>query len=157
MSDLDGIHNFRRLDDRITTSGQPSESELRALAADGVTTVVNLGLHEHPNALPDEAASVAAAGMRYVHIPVPFEAPGEDHYLAFANAMATAGGEHVHVHCIANMRVTAFLYRWLIDEGRDEAEARVFMNSVWQPGGAWARFIGDEARIGDDHAGPVRI
>ena len=151
---IDGIFNFRRLDDRITTSGQPSEEQVSALAADGVTTVINLGLHDHERALPDEAASVAAAGMRYVHIPVPFDAPGEDHYAAFTQAMAAADGEKVHVHCIMNMRVTAFFDRWLRDQGKGDAEARRLMDSVWQPGGAWARFIGDDDRAGQPHAGP---
>lgn len=130
---IDGIFNFRRLDDRITTSGQPSEDQLKALAAAGVTTVVNLGLHSHERALPDEAASVAAAGMRYVHIPVPFDAPDDTHYAAFGEAMAAAAGEPVHVHCIMNMRVTAFLDRWLRDRGEDAATARRLMDGIWQP------------------------
>jgi uncharacterized protein (TIGR01244 family) len=151
---IDGIFNFRRLDERITTSGQPSEDQIIALADAGVTTVINLGLHSHERALPDEAGSVAAAGMRYVHIPVPFDAPGEDHYAAFTAAMAAAAGEKVHVHCIMNMRVTAFLDRWLRDRGADAAEARRLMDSVWQPGGVWAAFIGDADGAKRDHLGP---
>ena len=73
MRDPKDILNWRRVDDRITTSGQPSEAQLAAIQKLGVTTVINLGLHTHEKALPDEAASVAALGMRYVHIPVPFE------------------------------------------------------------------------------------
>ena len=54
------IHVWRRLDARLTTSGQPSEEQLAALQALGVTHVVNLGLHTHEKALPDEAGSVRA-------------------------------------------------------------------------------------------------
>lgn len=154
MSGIESIFNFRRLDDRITTSGQPSEAQIAALAADGVGTVINLGLHSHERALPDEAASVAAAGMRYVHIPIPFDAPGEDHFAAFGEAMAAAAGEKVHVHCIMNMRVTAFVDRWTREHGGDAAAARAMVDSVWQPGGAWAAIIGDAEGTGRDHLGP---
>ena len=54
------IHNWRRLDDRLTTSGQPDEEQLGRIRALGVGHIVNLGLHSHEKALPDEAASVAA-------------------------------------------------------------------------------------------------
>lgn len=151
---IEGIFNFRRLDGRITTSGQPSDDQLQALADAGVTTVINLGLHSHERALPDEAASVAAAGMRYVHIPIPFDAPGEGHFAAFTDAMAATAGEKVHVHCIMNMRVTAFVDRWAREQGGDAAAARAMMDSVWQPGGRWAAIIGDEESARREHLGP---
>jgi uncharacterized protein (TIGR01244 family) len=155
VSDPDDITNFRRLDRRITTSGQPSEEQLEAIAALGVAHVVNLGLHSHEKALADEGASVARLGMTYTHIPVAFDAPTEADFAAFCAAMEGAGDAPVHVHCIANMRVTAFLYRWQRDVlGREEAEARALMDSVWQPGGVWAAFVGDEAGRALPHRGP---
>ncbi len=152
MTDPDSIHNWRRLDARITTSGQPTEAELAAIAALGIQHVINLALHSHERALPDERASVTALGMRYVHIPVEFSAPTEADYTAFCAAMAAAGDAAVHVHCIVNMRVSAFLYRYQQDVlGRSEAEARRLMDSLWQPGGVWAAFIGDTDSIARDH------
>ena len=138
------ITNFRRIDARLTTSGQPSEPQLAAIAALGVRHVINLALHTHPEALPDEAASVAALGMTYTHIPVAFDAPTAAHYDRFVAAMAAAGDAPVHVHCIVNARVTAFLYRWRRDRGVAEADARALLDSIWRPGGVWADFIGDE-------------
>lgn len=151
---IEGIFNFRRLDGRVTTSGQPSEDEIQALADAGVTTVINLGLHSHERALSDEAATVTAAGMRYVHIPVPFDAPGEDHFAAFVDAMVQAESEKVHVHCIMNFRVTAFVDRWAHESGGDAERARAIMDSVWQPGGVWAAMIGDAESVGREHLGP---
>src|SRR6202163_868084 len=72
MADPETIYNWRRLDDRITTSGQPSEPQLADIHALGIRHVINLGLHTHEKALPDEAASVSRLGMTYVHIPVDF-------------------------------------------------------------------------------------
>jgi hypothetical protein len=73
MVDPETIYNWRRLDDRITTSGQPTEQQLADIRALGVRHIVNLGLHTHEKALPDEAVSVASLGMTYIHIPVNFQ------------------------------------------------------------------------------------
>ncbi len=77
----------------------------------GVRHVINLALDDSPDALPDEAAKLAAAGIGYTHIPVPFDAPDEQHFDAFRNALKQAGDAPVHVHCIMNWRVSAFFYR----------------------------------------------
>ncbi|WP_066655495.1 MULTISPECIES: protein tyrosine phosphatase family protein [unclassified Sphingomonas] len=146
------ILNWRRLSPALTSSGQPSEAQLGEIAALGISDVINLGPHEHVKALPDEAASVAALGMRYSYIPVDFAAPSEDDYAAFVAAMGEveAAGRTVHVHCIVNARVSAFLYRYRRD-AIGEAAARKELESVWQPAGVWAAFIGDTPVEGAEH------
>src|SRR5215472_15437996 len=52
MVDPEMIYNWRRLDDRITTSGQPTEQQLADIRALGVRHIVNLGLHTHEKAPP---------------------------------------------------------------------------------------------------------
>jgi protein tyrosine phosphatase (PTP) superfamily phosphohydrolase (DUF442 family) len=147
LSDPVDIKNWRRLDERVTTSGQPSETELALLASMGVGTVINLGLHSHELALADEAATVTGLGMHYVHIPVDFANPTEEDFQVFADVMKAAEGQSVHVHCILNARVSAFVFRYVRDVcGSDPAAARTLMDSVWKPGGVWAAFIGDNAR-----------
>lgn len=47
MADPEMIHNWRRLNARITTSGQPTEAQLADIHALGVHHIVNLGLHTH--------------------------------------------------------------------------------------------------------------
>ena len=160
MSDPTDIHRWRRLDDRITTSGQPTEAQLATLAGLGVRRVVNLALTSSPRALTDEAASVAALGMAYVHIPVAFADPTEADFAAFRTAMEAARGEAVHVHCAANYRVSAFLCRYRRDVlGVDPAEARAEMERVWQPDAAWAAFLdrGRPAYTNPPFAGNVRF
>ena len=50
----------------------------------------------------------------------------------------------VHVHCIANYRVSAFIYRYRTERlGWDKARARADMDAIWQPEGVWAEFVGD--------------
>jgi len=142
MADTETIYHWHRIDERITTSGQPSVDELASIAALGVRTVINLGLHSHPKALPDEAGSVAALGMTYVHIPVDFANPTEADFAAFVRAVAVSGDAKLHVHCIANYRVSAFFYRYRRDVlGMDAAQARADLEQVWQPDAVWTAFI----------------
>jgi len=130
--DPDDIRNWQRRPDGITTSGKLEAHDPPRLAAIGVRHVVNLALGSHPEALPQEASLLAAEGIAYTHIPVPFDAPTPAHVAALAEALAAHPGPH-HVHCIMNWRVTAFLY--LLDRagGVPEPEARARMAQVWNP------------------------
>lgn len=142
------IRAWRRLDDRLTTSGQPTEEQLKLLAAIGVSDVINLALHSHEDALVDEAASVATLGMRYIHIPVDFAAPTDSNFDRFMAVLDALHDRHIHVHCIVNARVSAFFYRRALMLGKDREEAAARLDSIWRPGGVWATFIGrpeDEA------------
>jgi len=149
MSDPETITAWQRIDARTTTSGKLTRAAVAQLAGIGVLHVINLALADHPEALRDEGELLAAAGLRYTNIPVPFDAPTEDHYRAFVAAYA-ADAAPVHVHCIANWRVSAFLYRYHRDElGMAEPVARALMERQWSPDrgddpafAPWARFIG---------------
>lgn len=154
-SDPTEIFAWHRLGDTLTTSGQPTEAQLGELRAIGVEHIINLALHTHERALPDEAASVAALGMVYTHIPVEFAAPTEADFARFCTAVASVGDAKLHVHCIINARVSAFLYRYRRDVlAMDEAQARAAMEAIWQPGGVWAAFIGDDDAIALPHRPP---
>jgi len=142
MADPEDIYNWRRLDQRITTSGQPTEPQLADIQALGVRHVVNLGLHTHEKALPDEAASVSRLGMTYIHIPVDFQKPTDQDFERFCSVMDELNDVPVHVHCIANYRVSAFFYRYRRDVlGWNDAKARAEMEAIWHPEGVWAEFI----------------
>lgn len=156
MRDPDNIPNWYRLDDRIKTSGQPSAADFGDIHALGVGHVVNLGLHDHPLALADEAGVLAALGMNYVHIPIVFDAPTEADFARFCEVLDALGDTPVHVHCIVNARVSAFLYRYRRERlGCAERHARAALDTIWQPGGVWAAFIGDDGRKDLPHACPV--
>lgn len=148
MTDPETITAWQRIDARTTTSGKLAPEAVAQLAGIGVQHVINLAMDDHPEALRDEAKLMAAAGIRYTHIPVPFDAPTEDHYRAFVTAYETDDAP-VHVHCIANLRVSAFLYRYHRNKiGMPERAARTLMEQHWSPDEGdnrafmpWARFI----------------
>jgi uncharacterized protein (TIGR01244 family) len=150
VSALKDITNWLRYDERLTSSGQPNEAQLEGLAALGVNHVINLALHSHELALADERASAEALGMHYTHIPVAFDDPTEHDFTTFCGAMAEADGSTLHIHCIMNWRVTAFLYRYQRDVlGLNDNAARAQMERIWNPALAsgdprfdsWAKFI----------------
>ena len=144
MRDLTHLINWRRISDRITTSGQPSEAQLAELKELGVSHIINLGPHHNKGALDDEAKSVAALGMDYVYIPVKFGQPTEADFTAFCEAMAELEGKTLHVHCIYNARVSAFFYRYAkAGLGGSPDVAFQTMDSIWRPGSDWADFIGN--------------
>lgn len=153
MSDPDDIRAWQRLSKRVTTSGRLQQPDPARLAAIGVRHVINLAMPDHPDALPEAEAAFAAQGLDYTHIPVPFGAPEEAHYRAFVEALEAAEGP-VHVHCIANWRVSAFFYRYHRDAcGMPEAEARALLEQQWSPeehdhpdAPTWAAFIAERGR-----------
>ena len=107
---LSDIHNYRQAAPDLATSGQPSEDQLAAIAAAGYEVLINLALHDDPRySLKDEASSVQALGIEYIHIPVQFGAPTAHDLALFFDAMDRSRGHRIWVHCAANMRVTAFL------------------------------------------------
>ena len=141
-NDPTGILNWRRLDARVTTSGQPSTAELAEIAALGVRHVINLGLHTHENALPDERGDVTRLLMVYTHLPVEFKAPTEADFAAFRTALEATAPDKVHVHCIMNWRVSAFFYRYRRDVlGLDPAAIQPDLDEIWTPDPVWAAFL----------------
>ena len=148
MTDPETITAWQRIDGRTTTSGKLTSANVRELADIGVRHIINLAMDDHPEALSGEADLAAAVGIRYTHIPVPFDAPTDAHFQTFVAAYES-DDEPVHVHCIANMRVSAFLYRYHRDrKAMPEAQARALMEQQWSPDAgdhptlaAWRRFI----------------
>jgi protein tyrosine phosphatase (PTP) superfamily phosphohydrolase (DUF442 family) len=138
-----GIYRYREVDAQLSTAGQPSEAQLRGVAAAGFERVVNLALHDDPRySLPDEAGLARALGLDYVHIPVAFAAPRQADLRAFFAAMEAQGGRRTLVHCAANLRVSAFLglYR-VMRLGWPRERAFALMRSLWEPDAVWSAFI----------------
>jgi protein tyrosine phosphatase (PTP) superfamily phosphohydrolase (DUF442 family) len=150
MDDPADIRAWQRLSPEVTTSGGIEDKDVARLEQAGTRHVINLALDDHPDALADEGRKLAKHGIFYTHIPVPFDAPEERHYRAFVAALET-GDRPVHVHCIANWRVSAFFYRYHREQGMDEAEARALLEQQWSPEShdhpsapAWAAIIAGE-------------
>jgi protein tyrosine phosphatase (PTP) superfamily phosphohydrolase (DUF442 family) len=146
---IGNICNYVRLTDTIATSGQPLEHEFGDIAHSGFVAVINLAMPNSHNAIPEEGGIVAARGMSYFHIPVPFEAPATEHLRQFIAVMEMLKGRPVWAHCALNYRVSAFmrLYQRLTDGVPAEVGQSV-MFERWQPDAVWRRFLDTDGSPG---------
>ena len=134
--------NTYQVFDWLWTSGQLSAADIQRLPELGIQVVINLALPSSPNALPDEAERVSGLGMVYVHIPVEWEAPRPEQFQQFVGVLKAFEGHNIWLHCVMNMRVSAFiyLYRNLV-LGEVEEVSAFPMRIVWQPDETWQAFI----------------
>jgi uncharacterized protein (TIGR01244 family) len=144
--------NFRRIHERLTTSGFVTAQQLSDLGRDGYEAVINLLPDDHDRALADEAVILREQGVDYVHIPVDFDAPTRADLDAFVAAMDARVGQKIHVHCAANYRVSAFYGLYALRRGLDgdtdagRFDAGEFVGGIWDPSEfpVWKAFIADQ-------------
>lgn len=126
------IYNFRKVNDRLITGGQPTAVQLQSAADEGFQTVVNLATYQPGHSLEDEAGLVLGLGMEYYHIPVQWDNPKESDFIEFETVMQRIGNRKTLVHCAANFRVTAFYSLYALKHlGWSEQQADDFRTSVW--------------------------
>jgi protein tyrosine phosphatase (PTP) superfamily phosphohydrolase (DUF442 family) len=143
MSTAD-IYNYRQVNDRISTGGQPTEEQLHSAVTEGFTTIINLATIDPDRSLADEGGLVRSLGMKYHHIPVKWDNPQESDFAAFEAVMQAGPEEKILIHCAANFRVTAFYSLYAMQHlGWTEAQADEFRAPIW--GGSdypiWEKFI----------------
>ena len=63
---IEDSYNFRRIHDRLTTSGAVSAEQLTALHDEGYDAVINL-MPDGESSVPDEARIVLEQGLDYVY------------------------------------------------------------------------------------------
>ena len=141
-ADISDISNFRQYSENFASSGQPSEKQLKEIAAVGFERVVYIAYSDHKNSLDNEDRTVKDLGLEYVHIPVDWSAPTKSDFYLFAGAMQREPGKKSLLHCQVNFRASAFafLYRVLYQDV-SVADAKADMNSVWTPNETWTDLI----------------
>ncbi|NJL78606.1 MAG: phosphatase [Richelia sp. RM2_1_2] len=139
---LENIYNYLKISDKIATAGQPSLEDFPHIKQAGYQVVVNLALKDSSTALTNEQDIVEAQGMQYVHIPVIWENPKQENFQDFIQIIKINADQKVFVHCVANKRVSAFiyLYRRCI-EGMDDQTAKQDLHKIWIPNQVWQQFI----------------
>ncbi|MBP8947769.1 MAG: protein tyrosine phosphatase family protein [Candidatus Promineofilum sp.] len=144
----DEIFNYVRVDDRISTAGQPTENQLRDAAAEGFTTIINLAPVNPPYTPANEAGLARELGLNYIHIPVAWNNPTDADFAAFERAMNETAGDRTLIHCAANFRVTAFYTLYARKHlGWSEAQAAALRDRIWAGSDypVWEAFIARKA------------
>src|SRR5262245_18762559 len=138
------IYNYIKVNEETITSGQPTEAQLRAVAAEGFTTVINLAPIEPPYSLADTAGLVRTIGLAYYNIPVEWENPRAQDFEAFEQTIVQLPEGKTLIHCIANFRVTAFYSLYAQKHlGWSEVQADAFRAKIWarNDNPVWEQFI----------------
>src|SRR5262245_11570843 len=155
--DIEASYNFRRINDKLTTSGIVRPEGLKSLGSQGYSVVINLLPDTSEHAVPNERDLVESQGIEYIHIPVDFKQPTERDLAAFCEALDWIVGRKVHIHCTANYRVSAFYSLYEVNRGRWSInQAMEFIRDIWEPGDhpAWAEFVASSVEAGQQERAP---
>ena len=144
-SQLEAIYNYLPISAQLATSGQPTTNQFSAIQRAGYSIIINLAPANVENALPNEAAVVASLGMNYINIPVNFSNPSQQDFEKFVPLLQRHSHQKIWVHCAANMRVSAFFYKYRVERlGWSAESAKADMDKIWEPGKVmevWQTFI----------------
>jgi len=109
--------------DGIVTAGQPAANQFAALAASGVSTVIDLRAPGEPRGF-DEPAAARAAGVEYHNIPVVAGSLTASEFDQVRELLRAPDRRPVLLHCVSANRVGAVLLPYLVlDELRSPDEA----------------------------------
>ena len=142
---LEEIRAFRKISDRLATSGQITYEQIPHIKAAGFDVVVNLAVADEKRN-GSEGFLVVKEGMSYVHIPVVWKEPSLRDLEMFFDVMESNKDRKVYVHCFANMRVSAFVYLYrTLKLGVSKDEALKDLHAIWDPKEQeqWVSFIVD--------------
>lgn len=110
------IKNFGQMDERFFRGGRPKPRDLQALAAIGVTTIIDLT----DNSREYEQPAVEAAGLRYVNIPMVDKSyPSMEQINEFMKVVNDPATGKFFVHCAGGRHrtgVVGAVYRFNVDK-----------------------------------------
>ena len=128
--EVEGIRNFARVGTTIACAGAITPAAVPEIERMGFSSIINLRRASEPGAnVEQEAAAVAAAGLKYFHIPYDGSA---DPAVAeqFLDAITSEGVEPAFVHCGGGSRAATMwlikriaVDRWDVEQATEEAIA----------------------------------
>ena len=141
--DLSKVFNYHNIDDLFATSGQPNAYQLKLIAENGYDAVINLAPNSvFEGSVINEAEILTANKVKYIHIPVNFNKPKDEDFLKFVNCLEENKDKKIWIHCAANMRVSAFVYKYRRDILKlEDREIIEDMNLIWSPNNVWGSFL----------------
>lgn len=150
---MNEIYNFLYYNETLSSSGMPTEAQVKSIAEAGVQLVINLAPHDVSNAILEEEKVVNSFGIAYINIPVNWDTPTRDGLNIFMDKMDANADKKIHVHCEANFRASAFvaIYR-ILRLGWKEEEAFEIMHKIWDEDAypVWKMFIEDAIKRSAD-------
>lgn len=103
------IRNARQPLEGVLTAGQPTREQLKAVAAAGYKTVVNMRPLEEEGAW-DETEFVEGLGMKFVHLPIAGRGDiNSENAIRLAELLDDPDAKPILIHCASGNRVGALL------------------------------------------------
>jgi protein tyrosine phosphatase (PTP) superfamily phosphohydrolase (DUF442 family) len=142
-SNLKKVFNYYQVPGLFETSGQPNNKQLISIANGGYEVVINLA----PNTtiegrIINEEAILKSNNITYIHIPVDFNNPLDEDFNKFVAALEQNKHKKIWVHCAANMRVSAFVFKYRRDIlGLSQKNIERDLKAVWIPNKTWGSFL----------------
>jgi uncharacterized protein (TIGR01244 family) len=122
---LPGAVNVTRVDAAILCGGATTTEAFPELKKRGFASVINLRREQEPGAdIPGAKTAAAAAGLKYIHIPVDGAKPDPRSADAFLQAVTDTANQPAYIHCASANRVGAmWLIKRVVADGWDVARA----------------------------------
>ena len=142
-SNLKKVFNYYQVPGLFETSGQPNNKQLISIANGGYEVVINLA----PNTtiegrVINEKDILKSNNIAYIHIPVDFNNPLDEDFNKFVAALEENKHKKIWVHCAANMRVSAFVFKYRRDVlGLSQKNIERDLKAIWIPNKAWSFFL----------------
>lgn len=116
---VDGVDKLRHVDGKVWAGANPSREGYLALAAAGVTTVVDLRAEKDAH---EDDAFIRSLGMQVVHIPIrDGQTPTDEEVAQFTAVVEDAPGT-VYLHCGAGVgRTGSMASAYLVHTGQADA------------------------------------
>jgi len=142
-SNLKKVFNYYQVPGLFETSGQPNNKQLISIANGGYEVVINLA----PNTtiegrVVNEKDILKSNNITYIHIPVDFNNPLDEDFNKFVAALEESKHKKIWVHCAANMRVSAFVFKYRRDVlGLSPKNIEEDLEAIWVPNKTWSSFL----------------
>ena len=140
---VENIYNYYKVPGLYETSGQPTSSQLKLLVKKGYEVIINLAQDSIVGKVAFNQESILEeSNIRYIHIPVDFDNPKESDFENFVSIIKKYKNKKLFVHCAANMRVSAFTYRYrrdILNLKHDEIIKD--LEKIWKPNKVWKSFL----------------
>jgi uncharacterized protein (TIGR01244 family) len=128
---LPGATNVTRVGATVMCGGATTSEAFPAIKRLGFTSVINLRPDGEPGVdIAAARTAAAAAGLRYVHVPVHPAQPSSESVEAFLKAVTDPANEPMYIHCGSANRVAALwmikrvvIDNWELARASDEASA----------------------------------
>ena len=134
------ISNYIKINNQISTAGQPTKEEFKQIAKEGFEVVINLAMH-NKGVLKKEDKIVSKNRMTYIHLPITWKNPELDRLVLFIKLLETLEKENkkVFIHCIMNYRASVFMYIYKRVVWREEGE--LIAPDGYKPNKVWRTLL----------------